>query len=105
MEEFGDGSSMTGEVALGALGNTTATPGDQNMLGKTSIGVLDFDKGKLDAAFVEFLDEFTELTVYADESAWLADGRTSGRVTRKAKAKMCYCPVRCLDTHLRCSQP
>lgn len=77
MKELGDGGRVTGEVALGALGNATATPSDQDMLGKTSIRVLDFDKGELDAAFVEFFDEFAELTVCADEPAWLADGRTS----------------------------
>jgi hypothetical protein len=56
MQNFGDGSEMTGEVALRSLRHSASTPGDQDMLRKTGVWILDFDEGKLDAAFVEILD-------------------------------------------------
>ena len=63
MEDFGDGGEMAREVALGPLGDAAATPSDEDVLGQGGIGILDFDKGKLDAALAEFFDQLGELTI------------------------------------------
>lgn len=53
---------MAGEIALGPLRNTAAAPCYQDVLGQPRVGILDLDKGKLDAALIEVLDELLELS-------------------------------------------
>ena len=70
MEDFGDGGEMGGEVALGPLGNAAAAPSNEDVLWQGGIGILDLDKGKLDAALAEFFDQLGELAICdANESA------------------------------------
>lgn len=38
-------------------------PCDEDVLGQTSVGVLDFDKGKLDPAFGEVFDEINQFAL------------------------------------------
>lgn len=63
VEDLGDGIEVAGEVALCALGYATTAPGDEDMLGQTSVGVPDLDEAKLDAALAEVFEEFAELAL------------------------------------------
>lgn len=64
VENLGNGVKVAGEVALGPFGDTATAPGDEDVLGKTAVGVLDLDECELDTAFVEVLDQVGELTVW-----------------------------------------
>lgn len=57
---------MACEVALGTLGDTATTPGDEDVLGKTAVGIFDLDKCKLNAAFVEVFNKVRELTLWKE---------------------------------------
>ena len=63
MENLGYGGRVAGEVALGALRDATTAPGDEDILRKSRVGVLDLDEGELDAALVEILDQVGQLAV------------------------------------------
>ena len=63
VEDLGDGGEMACEIALGPLRDTSTTPGNQDILWECGIRVLDFDKGKLDAALVEILDQVEKITL------------------------------------------
>lgn len=66
VKNLGDGGQVAGKVPLCSLGDTTAAPGNQDVFGKSTVGVLDFDEGELDAAFVEVLDQVGKLTICDD---------------------------------------
>lgn len=63
VKNLGDSSQVACEVALCAFGDTSSAPADQNELGKTRIGVLDLDKGELDAALVEVFNQLSEVAI------------------------------------------
>jgi hypothetical protein len=63
MKDFGDGRKMACEVALSPLRNTSAAPGDEDILWKSGVGILDLDVGKLNAAFVKVLDQLGEFAL------------------------------------------
>ncbi|KAL3961656.1 hypothetical protein ACCO45_003179 [Purpureocillium lilacinum] len=63
VENLGYGGRVAGEVALGALRDATTAPGDEDILRKSRVGVLDLDEGELDAALVEILDQVGQLAV------------------------------------------
>lgn len=69
VKDLGDGGQVAGKVPLCSLGDATAAPGDQDVFGESTVGVLDFDEGELNAAFVEILDQVRKLTICDDE--WL----------------------------------
>lgn len=64
MEDFGDRGEVAGKVALGPLGNTSAAPRDEDILGKPSVGVLDLHICELYSALVEILDQLGELALW-----------------------------------------
>lgn len=64
VKDLGHGSQVAGEVSLCALGDTSSTPADKNKLGETRIGVLDLDKGELDSALAEVLNQLGELAIW-----------------------------------------
>lgn len=66
VKNLGDGGQVAGKVPLCSLGNTTATPGNQDVLRKSTVGVPDFDEGKLNATLVEVLDQVGKLTICDD---------------------------------------
>ena len=63
VEDFGDGIQVAGEVALCALWHTLTAPGEENMLGKRSVRVLDFNESKLNAAFAKVFNEIGEFAL------------------------------------------
>lgn len=65
MENLGDGIEVTGEVALGPLRDTTTAPGDEDVLGQTTVGVFDLQESELNATLVEIFDEVGNLTIYS----------------------------------------
>lgn len=71
VEDLGDGIEVAGEVAFCSLGHAAATPGDEDVLGKTRVGVLDLDKAELNAAFAKVFEKFAEFALCQDSSsAW-----------------------------------
>lgn len=44
---------MAGEVALGAFGDASSTPSDENVFREAGVGVLDLDEGVLNSTLVE----------------------------------------------------
>ena len=81
MEELGDDAEVAAEVALcpfwdalAALhvglamewvgGQQRAYPCDQHVLGQRRVGVLYFDKGKLDAAVGELVNQVCKLALW-----------------------------------------
>lgn len=64
MEDLGNSGQMAGEVALCALRDAAAAPGDQDALGEARVGVLDLDKGELDTSLAEVLNQVGQLAVY-----------------------------------------
>lgn len=57
MQDFGDSGRVTGEVPLGTFWYAASAPGDEDVLGKGSVRVSDFDKSVLDATLVEVFDQ------------------------------------------------
>lgn len=53
---------MAREVALGALRNAAAAPGNEDILRERCIGVLDLYESELNAAFIEVLDQISQFT-------------------------------------------
>ena len=53
VENFGDSSKVACKISLRALRYATTTPGNQDVFGEAGIGILDFQVGELDAAFVK----------------------------------------------------
>lgn len=63
VEDFRDSIQVASEVALCALWHALAAPGEENMLGKRSVRVLNFDESKLNAAFAEVFNEIGEFAL------------------------------------------
>ena len=63
MKQLLNGSQMAGKVALCPFRHTFTAPRDQNTLGKTAVGILDFCKSKLNATVGKVLNELLELTL------------------------------------------
>jgi hypothetical protein len=63
---FGDAlTALQGELAVYGVGRQQrAYPCDQHVLGQGRVGVLYFDKGKLDAAVGEFVYQVGELALW-----------------------------------------
>jgi hypothetical protein len=69
VKNLGDSGNMTCEVALGALGDASAAPGDEDIFGKAGIRVFDSDKSELDATFAEFFGKFGKFAVCLGEAS------------------------------------
>ncbi len=63
VEDLGYGIEVAGEVAFCSLGHAATTPGNEDMLRQTSVGILDLDKAELDAAFTEVFEEFAKFAL------------------------------------------
>jgi hypothetical protein len=57
MEELGDGSQMTSEIAFSPFRHSLSTPADENVLRETGVRIPDFEKGKLNFALREILNQ------------------------------------------------
>lgn len=51
MEKFRNGSQVTSKITFRSLRNTLPTPGNEDVLRKTGIWILDLQKCKLNFAF------------------------------------------------------
>ena len=63
MEHVGDRGGVARKVALCPLGNSATAPGNKNVLGEPGIGILDLDKGELNASLVEVVDQAGKLAI------------------------------------------
>lgn len=70
MEELGNTGEVAGEIPLCLFRYTFATPGNENVLRQSGIGVCHFDIGKLDSTFRKLLNEICQLPVCMKQSIW-----------------------------------
>lgn len=64
MKELGNCSQVAGKVTLCSLRHTFSTPANENVLGKTGVGIRHLHKGELHPSFGKFLDEIGQFTLW-----------------------------------------
>lgn len=55
---------MASKITLGPLRDSLTTPGNENVLGKSSVWASDFHKRKLDLSFREFVNQINQFALY-----------------------------------------
>lgn len=63
MKELGNCSQVAGKVTLCSFRYTFSTPANENVLGKTGVGIRHLHIGELHSSFGKFLDEIGQFTL------------------------------------------
>lgn len=65
MKELGHGGEMAGKVPLGSFGHSLSTPADEDVLGKTGVGIRYLHICELHSSLGEFFNQIDQFTLYS----------------------------------------